>query len=241
MVKSIFRTIYNELRDDIASGAYPFQSLLPTEAELCERFDCSHSTVRRALLELAQDGYVQPRQGRGVTVIWQPVPGAARGYATGGIETFQGVCAERGLLPRTELLGFERIVADETLALETGLPQDSTVVRIERVRHANDKPVAHELTCYLDSEVPGLTPDIALSGIYAYIEQTLGLEVLVSKRTITMEAADAKMAEHLGVAIGTYIARIEAHTFDSNGVMFEHILMHQHPSFFSARIIGTRS
>ena len=241
MVKSIFRTIYNGIRDDITSGTYPFQSLLPTEAELCERFGCSHSTVRRALLELAQDGYVQPRQGRGVTVIWQPVPHAAHGYATGGIETFQGICAERGLSPRTELLGFERITANEALAQETGLPLDSTVVRIERVRYAGDKPVAHELTCYLDSEVPGLTPDIAVSGIYAYIEQTLGLEVLVSKRTITLEATDTKMAEHLDVPVGAYAARIEAHTFDSNGVMFEHILMHQHPSFFSARIIGTRS
>ena len=241
MVKSIFRTIYNGLRDDITSGTYPFQSLLPTEAELCERFGCSHSTVRRALLELAQGGYVQPRQGRGVTVIWQPSPDEARGYATGGIETFQGVCAERGLTPRTELLGFERIIADEALAQETGLPLDSTVVRIERLRYADDNPVAHELTCYLDGEVPGLTPDVAVSGIYAYIEQTLGLEVLVSKRTITMEAADEAMTGHLAVPVGTYAARIEAHTFDSNGVMFEHILMHQHPDFFSARIIGTKS
>ena len=93
----------------------------------------------------------------------------------------------------------------------------------------------------LDDEVPGLTPEIAVSGIYAYIEQMLGLQILVSKRTITLETSDATMASHLDVSTGTYAARIEAHTFDSSGVMFEHILMHQHPSFFSAHIIGTRS
>lgn len=241
MVKSIFRTIYNGIRDDIVNGTYPFQSLLPTEAELCERFDCSHSTVRRALLELTQDGYVQPRQGRGVTVIWQPIPDEARGYATGGIETFQGVCTERGFSPRTELLSFEKVVVDDALARSTGMPLDSTVVRMERVRYADGKPVAHELTCQLADEIPGLTPEIAISGTYAHIEQTLGLQVLVSKRIIALEAADEAMATHLAVPTGTYVARIEAHTFDSNGVMFEHILMHQHPSFFSARIIGTRS
>ena len=241
MVKSIFRSIYNGIRDDIVGGTYPFQSLLPTEAELCERFGCSHSTVRRALLELAQDGYVQPRQGRGVTVIWRPMPEAARGYATGGIETFQEICAARDLEPRTELLGFDHLVLDEEEASETGLPLGSEAVRMERMRYADGKPVAHELTFQLADEVPGLTPEIAISGTYAYMEQVLGLQIVTGKRTITLEAADETIATHLDVPAGTYVARVDSHAFDSNGVMFEYILTRQHPSFFSARIIGTRS
>lgn len=240
MVKSIFRNIYNGIRDGIMDGTYPFQTLLPTEAALCEQFGCSHSTVRRALLELAQDGYVQPRQGRGVTVIWRPVPDEARGYATGGIETFKEMCAERGLTPHTELLGFDRLIADETLAEQTGLPLGSDIVRMERLRYANGKPVAHEFTCQLADEIPGLTPEIAISSTYAYIEQTLGLQILTSKRTITLEAVNETLAKHLDVPVGTYVARVESHAFDSNGVMFEHILTRQHPDFFSARIIGTR-
>ena len=241
MVKSIFRSIYNGIRDDIVGGTYPFQSLLPTEAELCERFGCSHSTVRRALLELAQDGYVQPRQGRGVTVIWRPMPEAARGYATGGIETFQEICAARDLEPRTELLGFDHLVLDEEEASETGLPLGSEAVRMERMRYADGKPVAHELTFQLADEVPGLTPEIAISGTYAYMEQVLGLQIVTGKRTITLEAADETIATHLDVPAGTYVARVDSHAFDSNGVMFEYILTRQHPSFFSVRIIGTRS
>ena len=241
MVKSIFRTIYAGIRDGIVNGMYPFQSLLPTEAELCERFGCSHSTVRRALLELTQDGYVQPRQGRGVTVIWRPVSDEVRGYATGGIETFQEICAARGLEPRTELLEFKHLVVGEGLATATDLPLGSKVVCMERMRYADGQPVAHELTYQLTDEIPGLTPEIAISGTYAYIEHVLGLQIVTSKRTITLEAADPAMASHLDVLTGTYIARIDAHTFDSNGVMFEYILTRQHPSFFSARIIGARS
>lgn len=241
MVKSIYRTIYNGIRDDIVNGVYPFQSLLPTEAELCERFCCSHSTVRRALLELAQDGYVQPRQGRGVTVIWRPVPNAARGYATGGIETFQEICDARGLEPRTELLGFEHLVIDEEMAAATELPLGSEAVLMERMRYADGKTVAHELTYQLADEIPGLTPEIAISGTYAYIEQVLGLQIVTGKRIIMLEAASETIAAHLDIPTGTYVARVDSHAFDSNGVMFEYILTRQHPSFFSARIIGTRS
>ena len=103
MVRSIYRDIYRELCEGIESGTYAFQTQIPTEDALCARFSCSHSTVRRALQELARAGYVQARQGSGVTVIWQPTPQDANGYATGGIEIFPEVCAERGLAPATEL------------------------------------------------------------------------------------------------------------------------------------------
>lgn len=240
MVRSIYRSVYQALRKDITQGVYPFQTLLPTEAALCERFACSHSTVRRALGELAQDGYVQPRQGSGVTVIWQPEPHAAGGYATGGIETFTEVCAERGLTPETELIDFAETVIDEDLARTTGLAAGTPVTYMKRLRIADGTPVALEVTHTSRIEVPGITPEIARAGTYRYIEGTLGLKVLTSKRVIQMRAADADDIRYLRVPAASHVAVIDMQSFDSNGVMFEHIASHQTPDFFSVRIVATR-
>lgn len=240
VAKTIYPVIYQSLRDEIRSGTHPFQSLLPTEAELCARFGCGHSPVRRALGELAADGYVQPRQGRGVTVIWQPEREESAGYATGGLETFSETCAARGLVPETRLLAFEHVTADEGLATRTGFAPGTPLVRMRRLRVADGAPVAVEDTLASEDEVPGLTPEIAVAGTYAHIEGTLGMEILTARRVITMEPAGEKDAELLGVAPGSHVARIVSHTFSSSGTQFEVIDARQRPEFFSARLTVSR-
>ena len=240
MVKSIYRSLYDSIRADITSETYPFQSLLPTEAELCERFGCSHSTVRRALSELARDGYVQARQGRGVTVIWQPETRETYGYATGGLETFPETCAARGLSPTTELLTFERLVADKTLAVRIGFEAGTNLVHMVRLRIASGTPVALEDTYTSADEIPGITPEVAVRGTYAHIEGTLGLKILTSKRLITMQRANDDDTRLLHVEPGSYIGCVVSQSFDSNGIMFERIESHQIPEFFSARLVVTR-
>lgn len=240
MAHSIYPVIYQRLRAEIRSGELPFQTLLPTEAELCERFGCSHSAVRRALRELADAGYVQPRQGRGVTVIWRPERGGSQGYATGGLETFPEICAARGLAPETRLLAFEHVIATGELAATTGFAEGAPLVRTVRLRVADGVPVAIEDTLTSESEVPGLTPEIAVSGTYAYIEGELGLEILTSRRVITMEPAGERDAGLLGVEPGSHVARIVSHTFSSSGAQFQVIDARQRPEFFSARLVVTR-
>ena len=69
MPKSVFWDIYRDIKANIEDGTYAYQSFLPSEAELTASFACSRSSVRRALAQLAADGYVQSQQGKGVRVI----------------------------------------------------------------------------------------------------------------------------------------------------------------------------
>lgn len=240
MARSIYPQIAQTLCEEIRSGAYSFQSLLPTEDQLCERFNCSHAAVRRALQELAATGYVQPRQGRGVTVIWQPERVETAGYATGGLETFPETCAARGLTPKTKLLVFERLLADEQVLPGSGFAEGTPLVHMRRLRIADSTPVAVEDTYTSEHEIPGITEKIALTGTYAYIEGNLGIEILTSRRTFSMERASAEDAHLLSLPEDSHIARIESHTFCSTGAQFEVIFARQVPEFFSARVVVTR-
>lgn len=71
--KSKIRRNLSQLKKRIEAQDYPYQSLLPSENTLLEEYACSRNTVRRAIAELTNDGYVQAMQGRGVRVIYQPV------------------------------------------------------------------------------------------------------------------------------------------------------------------------
>ena len=70
MPQQKFLAIYKTLKSRIEAGAYPVGQLLPSENALLAEFGCSRNTVRRAIAGLVRDGYVQTRQGRGVSNIF---------------------------------------------------------------------------------------------------------------------------------------------------------------------------
>ena len=61
----LHRQLFLVLHDEIARGAMAPGDALPTEQVLCDQFGVSRITVRRALADLAEQGYIERRQGVG--------------------------------------------------------------------------------------------------------------------------------------------------------------------------------
>lgn len=55
--------IAHALIDDIKAGVLPVNSPLPTERDLCDRFDASRPTVREALTQMQMQGYLTSQSG----------------------------------------------------------------------------------------------------------------------------------------------------------------------------------
>src|SRR5690625_1920801 len=65
----LYKQVQEILQERIITGRYPKNTLIPSETELKEEFDVSIITVRRAVEQLAQQGYVEKRSGVGTTVL----------------------------------------------------------------------------------------------------------------------------------------------------------------------------
>ena len=50
----LYKHLMQKIRSDIAAGVYPVHSRIPSEQELCETYQVSRVTVRKALAELTQ-------------------------------------------------------------------------------------------------------------------------------------------------------------------------------------------
>ena len=87
MPKSIYESIYKDLKQRIESNEFAYRELLPSENTLIHTYDCSRNTVRRAISRLVTDGYVQTMQGKGVRNIYRPVGKTA--FTIGEIESFR--------------------------------------------------------------------------------------------------------------------------------------------------------
>jgi DNA-binding GntR family transcriptional regulator len=68
MEKFHYRQLFNNLKNQILAGDYKKGDLLPSENELSNRYAITRVTVRQALAELAKEGYIVRRHGKGSIV-----------------------------------------------------------------------------------------------------------------------------------------------------------------------------
>ena len=238
MPKAKYEGIYHSIQKRIEAQDYPYQSLLPSENTLIEEYDCSRNTVRRALAELVADGYVQTMQGRGVRVIYQPVGKTT--FTIGGIETFQETARRNRLHAVTKVTKFETVIADECFAAKSGFSVGDELWSIERVRYLDGKALILDVNYFLKEFVPGLTPQIAASSIYDYIENTLGMQIITSKRRMTVEHATARDEKLLDM--GTYgcVAVVVNQTINAAVLLYEYTQSRHQPDYFCFQDIATR-
>lgn len=117
------------LRNAIEHGDYPVGSLLPTELELCERFQVSRHTARAALAQLMSAGLVSRRPGAGTRVIAQR---EAMRYQH-SIDTVE-MLIQYGNETRLKVLSGERLVAEQPLASQLEIAEGKEYLHLTALR-----------------------------------------------------------------------------------------------------------
>ncbi len=238
MVANKFTGIYKDLKRKIEEEEYAKDTLLPSEHQLIANYECSRNTVRRAIALLAEEGYVQSMHGKGVQVIYQPQ--AKTLFTVGGIETFAEAAERNHFNTTTEVVQFDEYVLDERTAQKTGFPVGSEVYYIQRRRILDGKPVILDVNVMLKSELPGLTPEIAESSIYRYIEEDLQIQIATSNRKITAQRATPVDEKYVDLGDYDFVAVVTSQTYNSKGVQFEWTESRHHPDYFSFYTTATR-
>ena len=230
MPRSKFGDIYRDLKNKIEQGDYPYQSLVPSENTLVSVYGCSRNTVRRALAGLIEGGYVQAIQGKGVRVLYRPAARAP--FTLGRMESFHETAARCRTHYQTRVVHFSMTQTDSALAAASGFPPGVDVYHVERVRVVEGRALILDVSYFLRSVVKTLTPEAAEQSIYAYLEKELGIQIMTSKRTITVERATP--ADRLYLDMGSFdcLAVVTNQAFNADGILFEYTVSHYHPEYF---------
>jgi GntR family transcriptional regulator len=113
---------------------------LPREEVLGEMLGVSRITVRSALNELAAEGIIFRRQGKGTFVN----PEAMQMKVTfNSVEPFMDMIKNSGFNPGIEVVKVETIKANEKIAHNLRIDIGDELISIEKVFYADDKPAAY--------------------------------------------------------------------------------------------------
>ncbi len=232
MPKAIYEEIYKDLKHKIENDTFAYQELLPSENTLIQTYGCSRNTLRRAVSLLVTDGYVQTMQGKGVRNIYQPT--AQTAFTIGEIESFQESAVRNGHQPFTQVLLFTEYSINENQALYTGFSAGTEVYYIQRLHYLDEMPLILNHNYFLKEAVPGLTKEIAGNSIYKYLEQTLHMTIVNSKRIMTVEKMTQIDEKYLHMNAEDYncMAVVSSQTYNSDGVMFEYTQSRHRPDYF---------
>lgn len=232
MPKSKYDNIYRDLKEKIENDEFIYQELLPSENSLIQKYECSRNTLRRAISKLVTDGYVQTMQGKGVRNIFRPVEQTA--FALGEIETFRESAMRNGQKAKTKVIQLLEITADDKLSKHTGFAVNSELYYIQRLHFLDDKPLILNHNYFLKSAVCEITKEIAETSIYNYLENTLHMTIVNSKRIMTVEKITEVDEKFLNLDANDYncMVVISSYTYNSEGVMFEFTQSRHRPDYF---------
>ena len=194
-----------------SGGLQPGQAL-PGERELAKQLTLSRVTVRKAIAGLVDDGILTQRQGAGTFVAERIVKSFSR------LTGFTDDLRARGMKPRVRFLDRGVGTATPAEALALHLSPGARVVRLRRLRFADDTPLALE-----DTSVPQAVlhdPKQVRQSLYDTLEK-LGCRPVRALQRLRAVALDAAQAKLLDLPPGSPALAIERRAFLADGRVVE--------------------
>jgi GntR family transcriptional regulator len=112
---------------------------LPSDAELCERFGVSRMTARQAVQTLSNERLLYRTRGQGTFVAARPVP-----RVLGSPLSFTESMRSRGMSASSQVLAWGKVTSSAEEAKALGLTPGESALLLERLRLADDTPMAIE-------------------------------------------------------------------------------------------------
>jgi GntR family transcriptional regulator len=177
----LYEWVKNDLLARIGSGDLKTGDMLPSEEDLCRAYGVSRITVKRALVELVNEGLITRRQGKGTFVAAPNLEedislavAVARPVIMHGDKSWHKVLSAEVVLPLPDVSSFLQIE-----------PTDH-VIQIERLKMVDDKPLGYERTYVPEGMCPGLNTKIQNGSklIYELLAQDYGISLVRAKMFI---------------------------------------------------------
>ena len=121
----LYYTVKEDLKDQIRKGELKKGEVIPTEKMLCEEYQASRVTIRRAIEELIEEGVLERGFGKTATVKFDRVP-----RKVNNLTSLQEEMEKIGVKCTSFILNSEVMEASEEVASEMKLPAGERVSKI---------------------------------------------------------------------------------------------------------------
>lgn len=215
----LYYQLYQILLGKIKEGIWQPDELLPSEAELVEKYDLSRATVRQAFDMLVNQGWVYRRRGQGTFVARPTIE-----QNLSRIVSFWEDMQQRGLEPGTKVLSREIIPATIDFTEELKVTVGEELARIVRLRLADGEPMSVEYSYLVNRFCPGvLEQDYANSSLRQMLESQFNIRLVYARQKIRAVPASEDLAELLNIEPNSPLLHIERVSYSDQDLPIEYL------------------
>ncbi|GGI08404.1 GntR family transcriptional regulator [Egicoccus halophilus] len=191
---------------------------LPAERTLAADLGVSRMTLRRAVDELVREGRLVRRQGAGTFVA------APKIAASLHVSSFSEDMRRRGHVPHSRTVAFEEMFAGPQLGRRLDVSPGARVLRVERLRLADEAPMAIETLHVPTDLVPGLSgEDLVDASFYELLSTRHGIVLARGLQEIEPTVTDERESALLEVPLHSPAFLFERTSWDGQGRTVEFV------------------
>ena len=213
---ALYQQLMTRLKNDIVAGVYPAGGRIPSEQVLCDTYGVSRVTVRKAMLDLVQEGLLRRVQGKGAFVVGNLIQRELN--SLGG---FRQTIRDHKAEPGTKVLTKTRRPAGSKYAKIFGIDPEDEIFYIRRFNTANGEPISIDHTYVPCAKVPKLNGiDLSVFSmyeVYGFYDVT-PVRAWQTLDLVHLEARDARM---LGVDPGQAVLMFCCTCYDKDDEVME--------------------
>jgi DNA-binding GntR family transcriptional regulator len=202
-----YMQLVNILSGQIGSGEFRPGRRLPSESQLCERYDVSPMTVRRAINILVDQGLVTTAQGKGTFVKAMELS-----TFTFGLDELRDFF-RKNERTRVKLLEVRIVKAEPEIAVRLNLVAGARTIHIRRLIFRDTEPVmCHEEYMVYDPGRPVVEAEMEVTALYGLLNGSGGTSLKRGDLSIDATVLKEEEATLLQAPPGLPSFRLE-HTF----------------------------
>lgn len=192
---------------------------IPSELELCQMFQVSRITVRKAVEGLVQEGMLVTIQGKGTYVAKPKFVEKPRERFVNQITGFYGDMTSRGYQVGTQVLEQSLVFPDKVLIEKLKTEPDQRLIKIVRLRLVNEYP-HHIVTTFLPHNLfSGVERyDLREGSLYTLLRERYNAQLASARFVVEASSCSEIEAGLLNYSLAAPILVVSSQVFDPNGV-----------------------
>jgi GntR family transcriptional regulator len=208
----LYVQLKESIRSSILNGELKYGEKIPTEIELSEIHKISRITVRKAILELVEEGYLIKKQGKGTFVSKPKIERKIVHFLS-----FSEACKANGLKVSSKVIKKEIVQPTPRDREKLQLDVDDAMIYIQRVRYGGESPVMLENNYFSYKNFHFLLGEDLEKSLYRTLEEKHQIKPSHSgELSLEIVRATEDQTELLKVATGEPLFYMDTVIFDEN-------------------------
>lgn len=207
------------IKEKIDNGEYMFGDTILSEAKFQEIYDISRTTIRQAINELVNEGYLKRARGKGTIVTLDKFNENINKIISLSDEMKMTGISFETVYCKITLEKSNKFISQKLMIME-----GEEIYKLVRLRYVKESPFVYTVT-YLKK-----IPDLSLNSeeykesLYRLLDEKYNIKISKGKETFESVGSNGQVSNYLDIKIGTPVFKRNRITYNQYNEIIEYTL-----------------